>query len=176
MIIQHPPIHAYSDYAAAYKAVTEEETDVEYFRTIPGDCKNTTLKKGQKKTITAGIDRMLQEDYAIWAALSSEVNLQKIMLMITDKETQRSLQNSVAQVAEFYDPGYHAIDYDQEYLKKRIDELNPSLIYLHIHFEDDHSTSKGYQDLLAFMGELMEDMEKHIGNAMEKSWEKLWEF
>ena len=82
VIIQHPPIHAYSDYAA-YKAVTAEETDVEYFRTTPGDSKNTILKKGQKKTITAGIERMHQEDYAIWAALSTEVNLQKVMLMIT---------------------------------------------------------------------------------------------
>ena len=87
------------------------------------------LKKGQKNFINAGIEKVQQEDYAIWAALSSEVILYKIMLMITDPAIQKSLQNSLSQVAEFFDPGYQTLISKLEELKKRVDKLNPSLIY-----------------------------------------------
>ena len=75
--------------------------------------------------------------------------------MITDDATKKSLENSVGQVAEFYEPGYNAIDFKEEDLQKRIDDMNPSLVYANIYFDDDAATSKGYQNLLQYLGRLM---------------------
>ena len=134
VIIQHPPIETWSD-RAAYKAVTTDETIYDYFRTIPGEVKSTTLNKGHKKIITSGIEKVQREDYAVWAALSSEVTVEKVMLMITDDATRRSLENSVGQVAEFYEPGYNAIEFNEEDLQRRIDDMNPHKTTRGIHLE-----------------------------------------
>ena len=81
--------------------------------------------------------------------------MEKIMLMITDEATRKSLENSVGQVAEFYDAGFNATDFKEDDLQGRIDEMNPSLIYVNIYFDDDGATSKGYQNLLRHVGKMM---------------------
>ena len=91
VIIQHPPIQPWTDHATAYKDVTTDEPVYEYFRTIPGEVKSTTLNKGHKKIIAAGIEKAHREDYAIWAALSGEVAMEKIMLMIIYRRSNKEI-------------------------------------------------------------------------------------
>ena len=139
---------------------TDEEAVIDSFVPKPGQAKTTTFSKAQRKAVKKGFDTVEKQDKAMWHTLTGKPNklspLKKCLLAVTLMSNM--FVNAIGQSTTFIDTGWHGTKCDDNMitsLNKTVEDQDPSLIYIHVPFQDDESNSTGYNLLKTFADEQM---------------------
>ena len=138
----------------------DEYAAVDSFVPKPGQSKTTTFNKSQRKAVKKGADAVEKQDDAVWSTFTGRPSrispLKKCLLAVT--MCSNMFANAIGQVASFADPGWHGTDCDQpviDSLNQAVETQDPSLIYVHVPFAADDTSSKDYGRLISFLTDQM---------------------
>ena len=127
----------------------DEYATVEGFVPKPGQGKTTTFSKSRRKAVMKGAEAVEKQDDAIWSTLTGRASrispMKKCLLAVT--MFSNAFTSAIGQVTTFANPGWHGIDCSEAMinsLNKTVEDQDPSLIYIHVPFEDDDVNNKGY--------------------------------
>ena len=99
------------------------------------------------------------QDTAMWSAITeSPSELRKLLLVIGSPSVESEFTPAIGFSTVFVDPGQNASSRDTEFinqLEKTIETQEPSIIYLHIPFEDDEKNTPEYEALIKLLEKLM---------------------
>ncbi len=133
----------------------DEEVVIDSFVPKPGQVKTTTFSKQQRMKVMKGAEKLEQQDDAMWSTLTGKSNmmnpLKKCLLAVI--VFSHLFTGAIGHTTTFVDPGWKAEKCSKEMidnLNQTVEEQDPSLIYIHVPFQDAGENNKSYCRLKQF--------------------------
>jgi hypothetical protein len=140
----------------ACNLAADKEVVVESFVPKPGQGKATTFSQSQRKKVRKGAETVEKQDNAMWSTLTGKPHrltpLKKCLLAVT--AFSNLFVSAIGHTTTFVDPTT-ADSSLIDSLNRTIEKQDPSLIYVHVPFEDDATVSKDYCRLKEFVDDQM---------------------
>ena len=130
---------------------------VEGFAPKPGQGKQTTFSKAQRKNVMKSVSALKAQDEAMWGTLTGKrMSMTKCLLAVTAAAS--NFVGAVGQITTFADPGQcggNVSDGMIHALNETVQREDPSVIYIHVPFMEDEDRSEGHAKLQCFAEEQM---------------------